>query len=95
MTQPWPGRSLPDVLTTYVLCTEDTLPPPPRQRVMAARLGVEPIEIASDHAVFTLLPHELAAILAGQGGSRVAGIVRGDREIGDRRWCTWRAHTGA
>jgi pimeloyl-ACP methyl ester carboxylesterase len=65
MTQPWPGGSLPDVPTTYVLCTEDTILPPPRQRVMAARLGVEPIEIASDHAVFTLRPHELAAILAG------------------------------
>jgi pimeloyl-ACP methyl ester carboxylesterase len=64
MTQPWPGRSLPDVPTTYVLCTEDTILPPPRQRVMAARLGVEPIEIASDHAVFTLRPHDLAGILA-------------------------------
>jgi hypothetical protein len=31
---------------------------------MAARLGVEPIEIASDHAVFTLRPHDLAGILA-------------------------------
>ena len=40
--------SLPDVPATYVLCTEDTILPPPRQRVMAARLGVEPIEIASD-----------------------------------------------
>jgi len=32
---------------------------------MAARLGVEPIEIASDHAVFTLRPREVAAVLAG------------------------------
>lgn len=64
MTQPWPGRSLPDVPTTYILCTEDTILPPPTQRVMAARLDVEPIEISSDHAVFTLRPHELAAMLA-------------------------------
>ena len=64
MTQPWPGRSLPDVPTTYVLCTEDALLPPTTQREMAARLGVEPIEIASDHAVFTLQPLELAAVLA-------------------------------
>jgi hypothetical protein len=33
---------------------------------MAARLGVDTIEIASDHAVFTLKPRELAAILAAQ-----------------------------
>jgi hypothetical protein len=32
---------------------------------MAARLGVEPIEIASDHAVFTLRPHELVTLLVG------------------------------
>jgi hypothetical protein len=30
---------------------------------MAARLGVEPIEIVSDHAVFALRPRELAAVL--------------------------------
>jgi len=30
-----------------------------------ARLGVEPIEIASDHAVFALRPHELAPLLVG------------------------------
>jgi hypothetical protein len=32
---------------------------------MAARLGVEPIEIPSEHAVFTVRPRELAAVLAG------------------------------
>lgn len=61
--QPWPGRSLPDVPCTYVLCTEDNLLPPAKQREMAARLGVEPVEIASDHAVFNLRPRELAALL--------------------------------
>jgi pimeloyl-ACP methyl ester carboxylesterase len=66
MAQPWPGRSLPDVARTYVLCTEDTLIPPAKQRQMAARLGVAPIEIASDHSVFTLRPRELAAVLAAQ-----------------------------
>ena len=65
MEQPWPGRSLPDVPCTYVLCTEDNVLPPARQREMAARLGVEPIEIASDHAVFALRPRELAAVLVG------------------------------
>jgi pimeloyl-ACP methyl ester carboxylesterase len=65
MEQPWPGRSLPVVPCTYVLCTEDNVLPPATQREMAARLGVEPIEIASDHAVFALRPHELAPLLVG------------------------------
>lgn len=65
MEQPWPGRSLPDVPCTYILCTEDTILPPATQREMAARLGVEPVELASDHAVFTLRPRELAPLLAG------------------------------
>jgi pimeloyl-ACP methyl ester carboxylesterase len=64
-----PGRSLPDVPRTYVLCTEDKTIPPPKQREMAARLGVDPIEIASDHSVFALQPRELAAVLAAQGRS--------------------------
>ena len=64
LEQPWPGQSLPDVPCTYVLCTEDTILPPAKQREMAARLGVEPIEIASEHAVFTLRPRDLAAVLA-------------------------------
>jgi hypothetical protein len=65
MEQPWPGRSLPDVPCTYVLCTEDNLLPPAKQREMAARLGVEPVELASDHAVFSLRPRELAPLLVG------------------------------
>ncbi len=65
MEQPWPGRSLPEVPCTYILCTEDSVLPPARQREMAARLGVEPVELASDHAVFTLRPRELAPLLVG------------------------------
>jgi hypothetical protein len=64
--QPWPGRSLPDVPCAYVLCTEDKIIPPATQREMAARLGLDAIEIASDHSVFTLKPRELATILAAQ-----------------------------
>jgi hypothetical protein len=63
MEQPWPGRSLPDVPYTYVRCTEDTVLPPAKQDEMAARLGVEPVEIVSDHSVFTLRPRELAHML--------------------------------
>jgi len=67
LEQPWPGRSIPDVPRTYVLCTNDTIIPPAKQREMAARLGVDPIEIASDHAVFAFQPRELVALLAVQG----------------------------
>jgi hypothetical protein len=67
--QPWPGRSLPDVPRSYVICTEDTIIPPSTQREMAERLGVEPIEVASDHSVFALQPRALAAVLAAQGQS--------------------------
>jgi pimeloyl-ACP methyl ester carboxylesterase len=66
LEQPWPGRSIPGVPRTYVLCTEDKIIPPAVQREMAARLGVEPIEIASEHAVFSLQPRDLAAVLAAQ-----------------------------
>lgn len=65
MEQPWPGRSLPDVPCTYVLCTEDNVLPPALQREMAARLGVEAVELASDHAAFALHPRELAPLLMG------------------------------
>jgi pimeloyl-ACP methyl ester carboxylesterase len=65
MEQPWPGRALPDVPCTYVLCTEDSILSPATQREMAARLGVEPVELASDHAVFALRPRELAPLLVG------------------------------
>ncbi len=85
MDEPWPGRSLPDVPRSYVVCTEDTILPPALQRQMAARLGVEPVEIASDHEVFGLRPRELAAVLAGACGvgprvterERRAGCVYG------------------
>jgi hypothetical protein len=63
LEQPWPGRSLPEVPRTYVLCTEDKIIPPAKQREMAARLGVDPIQIASDHAIFAQRPRELAALL--------------------------------
>lgn len=65
MEQPWPGRSLPDVPCSYVLCTNDNILPPPTQSEMARRLGVMPFEIASDHAVFALHPRMLAPLLVG------------------------------
>jgi len=64
LEQAWPGRSLPDLPRAYVLRTDDQIIPPATQREMALRLGVQPVEIASEHAVFTLRPRELAAALA-------------------------------
>ena len=64
VNQPWPGAAIPDIPRAYVLCTEDQVIPPERQRAFAAALGVSPIEIASVHAAFAFRPQELADILA-------------------------------
>ena len=64
-----PAATLDDYAAAVVaamVCTEDKIIPPAKQREMAACLGVEPIEIASEHAVFTLQPRALAAVLAAQ-----------------------------
>jgi hypothetical protein len=61
--QPWPGTGIPDVPRSYILCTEDQIIHPERQRAFAALLGVTPIEIASEHSVFAIKPQELASIL--------------------------------
>ncbi len=68
VSQPWPGTGIPDVPRTHVLCTEDQIIPPERQRGFAASLGVTPIEIASEHSVFTMKPQELAGILDSLAG---------------------------
>jgi pimeloyl-ACP methyl ester carboxylesterase len=66
--QPWPGAGIPDVPRSYILCTEDEIIPPERQRTFAASLGVTPIEIASVHSVFAAKPQELAGILDSLAG---------------------------
>jgi Alpha/beta hydrolase family len=66
--EPWPGAGIPDAARSYILCTEDQIIPPDRQRAFAALLGVAPIEIASEHSVFTAKPQELAAILDSLAG---------------------------
>jgi pimeloyl-ACP methyl ester carboxylesterase len=68
LNQPWPGAGIPDVPRTYILCTEDKIIPPDRQRAFAAALGVVPVEIASEHSVFTMKPRELADILDSLAG---------------------------
>ena len=68
MYQPWPGAGVPEVPCSYILCTEDQIIPPERQRAFAASLGVAPIEIASEHSVFAMKPQELASILDSLAG---------------------------
>jgi pimeloyl-ACP methyl ester carboxylesterase len=63
MHEPWPGDALPNVPSSYVLTLQDTLLPPAKQRAMAASLGVEPVEIVSDHEVFGTEPEALATAL--------------------------------
>jgi pimeloyl-ACP methyl ester carboxylesterase len=48
---------------TYVLTTADTLVPPETQRVMAASVGAEVVEIETDHGVFREAPERLAELL--------------------------------
>jgi hypothetical protein len=68
VNQPWPGTGIPDVPRSYILCTEDKIIPPGRQRAFAALLGITPIEIASEHSVFAMKPKELASILDSLAG---------------------------
>lgn len=63
--QPGPGESLPEVPRSDVLCTQDPIVPPARQRERAARPGVRPLEMASEHAAIAPGPRELAAALVG------------------------------
>jgi pimeloyl-ACP methyl ester carboxylesterase len=64
MSQPWPLEALPDVPTRFVLCTEDRFFPPDFfRRLVAERLGIEPVEIKAGHCVGLSRPAELADIL--------------------------------
>lgn len=61
--QPWPGTGIPNVPRSYILCTNDQVIHPDRQRAFASLLNVTPIEIDSEHSVFAARPEELAGIL--------------------------------
>jgi pimeloyl-ACP methyl ester carboxylesterase len=61
-----PLTALPDLPTTYIMCTDDRSLRPEYQRFMAReRLGLNPIELASSHSPFLSRPAELADVLAG------------------------------
>jgi pimeloyl-ACP methyl ester carboxylesterase len=64
MVSPWPLPALPAVPTRFVLCTEDRFFPADfLRRVVDARLGIVPDEIAAGHCVALSRPRELADVL--------------------------------
>lgn len=65
MAKPWPLDAMPQVPTHFVLCTEDRFFTPDfMRRVVAERLGVEPVELAAGHCAQLSKPTELANLLA-------------------------------
>jgi pimeloyl-ACP methyl ester carboxylesterase len=68
---PWPLEAWPTVVTRFVLCSEDRFFPPEfMRRVVAARLGIVPDEIAAGHCVALSRPEELADLLIGYTSTR-------------------------
>jgi hypothetical protein len=66
MDRPWPLDAWPNVMTRFVLCSEDRcFPPDFFRRLVAERLNITPDEIASGHCVALSRPRELADILEG------------------------------
>ncbi|MFI6094206.1 alpha/beta fold hydrolase [Lentzea sp. NPDC051213] len=64
MAKPWPLDAMPSVPTHFVLCTEDRFFTPDfMRRVVADRLGVEPLELAAGHCAQLSRPVELAELL--------------------------------
>lgn len=69
MGKPWPLEAWPSVPTHFVLCTEDRFFRPEFMRkVVADRLGVEPVELAAGHCAQLSKPVELAELLARYAG---------------------------
>lgn len=65
MVRPWPLDAWPSVPTHFILCTEDRyFTPDFMRRVVADRLGVEPVELAAGHCAQLSRPVELADLLA-------------------------------
>lgn len=61
--EPWPLPALPSVPSSYLLALRDPVLPPASQRLLAARLGVAPIELDGDHGVHIKRPRQVAAAL--------------------------------
>ena len=64
MLKPCPLASLPDVPTTYVLCTGDRVVSPEWSiRVAREELGVEPLRLEGGHSPQAARPAALAGLL--------------------------------
>ena len=63
LRQKWRGELLASRRRTYILTTADMLVPPEQQRVMAASVGADVVEIAADHGIFREQPAQLAEML--------------------------------
>lgn len=62
--EPFPPGGWPvGVRASYILCKEDAVIPPERAREMAARAGVEPIELPGGHSPFLSQPTALVEAL--------------------------------
>lgn len=63
LREKWRGELRNSGRRTYVLTTADTLVPPEAQRVMAASVGADVVEIDTDHGPFREQPERLAELL--------------------------------
>ncbi len=63
LREKWRGELPTSRRRTYILTTADTLVPPETQRVMAASVGAEVLEIAADHGLFREQPARVAELL--------------------------------
>jgi pimeloyl-ACP methyl ester carboxylesterase len=63
LREKWRGELPTSRRRTYVLTTADTLVPPEAQRVMAASVGADVVEIATDHGPFREQPERLVELL--------------------------------
>ena len=63
LREKWRGDLPTSRRRTYVLTTADTLVPPEAQRVMAASVGADVVEIDTDHGPFREQPERLAELL--------------------------------
>jgi pimeloyl-ACP methyl ester carboxylesterase len=63
LREKWRGNLPASRRRTYVLTTNDTLVPPPAQRVMAESVGADVVEIDTDHGPFREQPVRLAELV--------------------------------
>ena len=68
LREKWRGDLPSSRRVIYILTTADTLVPPESQRVMAASVGAEIVEIDTDHGPFREQPTRLAELLVAASG---------------------------